>query len=82
MCAKLVIEAESNFAISDKVFATKHFVAAVARIGGKAYGARGLKLSDIEDDFEALVAATTGSMIANGGTNVAFLGCLPKTDQG
>ena len=43
---------------------------------------RGLKLSDIEDDFEALVAATTGSMIANGGTNVAFLGCLPKTDQG
>ena len=82
LCAKLVIEAESMFAISDKVFATKRFVAAVARIGGKAYGVRGLKLSDIEDDFEALVAATTGSMIANGGTNVAFLGCLPKTDQG
>ena len=79
LCAKLIIEAKSRFAISNKVVATKRFVAELARIGGKAYSARGLKLSDIEDDFEAFVAATTGSMIENGGTNVAFLGCLPKT---
>ena len=34
----------------------------------------------MEEDFEAFIAAATGSMIERGGTNVALLGCLPKKD--
>ena len=75
--AKLVMAAATEFTVVNKVFVTKRFITAVARIGGVAYGL-GRKMSDIEEDVEALVAATTGSMIETGGTNVAHLGCLPK----
>lgn len=82
LLAKLIIAAKSEFTITNKIFTTKRFVAAAARIGGKPYGVLGRTLSDIEDDLEALIVVCTGSMIADGGTNVACLGCLPKKNQG
>lgn len=82
LLAKLIIAAKSEFTVTNKIFTTKRFVAAAARIGGKPYGVLGRTLSDIEDDLEALIVVCTGSMIADGGTNVACLGCLPKKNQG
>ena len=69
-----------SMAIFNKIIATKRVFRAVSRIVGDAYLALGRGLSAMEEDFEAFIAAATGSMIERGGTNVALLGCLPKKD--
>jgi hypothetical protein len=71
----------SRMAVLNKVFATKRFFAAVARIAFEAYRLLDRGFSAMEEDFEAMIAAVTGSMIERGGTNVALLGCLPGKEQ-
>ena len=77
---ELFAAVQSRLGIFNKIIATKRVFAAVSRIVGDAYKALRRGLSAMEEDFEAFIAAATGSMIERGGTNVALLGCLPKTD--
>jgi hypothetical protein len=77
----LIDSVASRMAVLNKVFATKRFFTAVARVTCEAYSARNWGFSAMEEDFEAMIAAVTGSMIERGGTNVALLGCLPGKEQ-
>ena len=77
----LIDAVASRMAVLNKVFATKRFFAAVARVACEAYSAHNRGFSAMEEDFEAMIAAVTGSMIERGGTNVALLGCLPGKEQ-
>ena len=77
----LIAAVASRMTVLNKVFATKRFFAAVARVTCEAYSARNWGFSAMEEDFEAMIAAVTGSMIERGGTNVALLGCSPGKEQ-
>jgi hypothetical protein len=71
---------QSRLGVFNKIIGTKRVFTAVSHVVGDAYLALGRKLSAMEADFEASIAAATGSMIERGGTNVAPPGCLPKSD--
>ena len=77
---ELYAAVQSRLGVFNKIIATKRVFAAVSHVVGDAYLALGRSLSAMEADFEAFIAAATGSMIERGGTNVAPPGCLPKSD--
>jgi hypothetical protein len=77
---ELYAAVQSRLGVFNKIIGTKRVFAAVSHVFGDAYLALGRSLSAMEADFEASIAAATGSMIERGGTNVAPPGCLPKSD--
>ena len=77
---ELYAAVQSRLGVFNKIIATKRVFTAVSHVVGDAYLALGRSLSAMEADFEAFIAAATGSMIERGGTNVAPPGCLPKSD--